>query len=115
MKVETALEAVSWAGEGKSNGINFVRLTAEDVEMVNEWSNEDLSGHYFSMVWMCYIYEQYSIADLQMVHLMELALEERGMLTEKFKADFDKWFKEEKHYMEDCIARQIDPISGEYY
>ena len=83
-----------------NGGFSFSRQNIEDVKELEEMSDEDLIGHYKSLVFMNYIYGGVSLSELQRIDLMDLELSERNIgqgLEEWFQEALEK-FREEDEF-----------------
>ena len=75
----------------------FSRQNLKDVEELEEMDNQTLIGHWKSLVFVNYIYEQVSLSEMQRITLIELEFMERDI-----GKDLDKWFDEtEANFDED--------------
>jgi hypothetical protein len=95
MDRELANNILRNGGSGQAGLISFARCNQETIETIEAMGDEELNSAMRSAYWMTYIYEQFSIADLQYVELLSLELDSRGWT----KADWDKfneWADNEK-------------------
>jgi hypothetical protein len=68
--------------------LTFARSEEEDIERIENLTDEELLERYKSMVWLNYIYGQVSVRDLQTIDLFELELSHRNI-----GQDLEEWYK----------------------
>lgn len=74
--------------------ISFSRQTEEDIEQIENYTNEEIIEHWKSLVWLNEIYGQVSINDLQRISLLELEMQERGDINQE---DLEVWCNEQEN------------------
>lgn len=101
-------------GSGQAGMISFTRCNQETIDNIEAMGNEELELEMRSAYWMTYIYEQFSIADLQYVELLALELDSRGWT----KTDWDKfneWADDEEIKFDESQEDSMDSfeVDGE--
>jgi len=109
MNRELANNILRNGGSGQAGMISFSRCNQETIDMIEAMGDEELKLEMKSAYWMTYIYEQFSIADLQYVELLALELDSRGWE----KADWDKfneWADDEKIKFDESQEDSMDSL-----
>jgi hypothetical protein len=75
----------------KDTVISFSRQTEEDIEIIENKSDNELVEHWKSLVFINCIMEQVSLNDLQRIDLIQLEIDERKNIDIN---NLDTWFKE---------------------
>jgi len=71
--------------------LTFSRQSTNDLNIIEEMSNDKLLEEYKSLIFMNFIYDQVSLNELQRIDLMELEIESRDSINFK---EIDVWYEE---------------------
>lgn len=114
MNHDKVKELFQEVGDGTTDiGIRFVRQDWDDVKEIESLNTEDVEREFFSLIWSVHVFQQFSVSDVTRLRLLELELEEREILTEKFVNEVNAFIEDGLLEMEEHISRGTDPITGE--
>ena len=96
-------------GSGQAGVISFSRCNQETIDTIEAMGDEELKLEMKSAYWMTYIYEQFSIADLQYVELLALELDSRGW-EETDWDKFNEWANDERIKFNESQEDSMDSL-----
>ena len=77
--------------ETPTNNLVFARQSNDDVNQIEQMSDNELTEHWKGLTRMNYIYGQVSLSDLQRISLLELEIDTRpGIIVKELNDWYDK-------------------------